>query len=773
MSTAIRLTLVGAVATALSVLPLLELTDTGAWLIQASLALALISATGHLARRLRLPVLLTVIIQLAVLTWWIGLMIAADLAWLGFLPSTEWPARFVAVFGDGAELIATTVTPIAIPNAVLVYLVGGAGLVAIVVDLTVGSLRRGVLAGLPLGSCYAVTAYVEGGGLGWWWFVLPAAAYLAVLMAENRIRVAAWGRSTSQHRHPRNPLQATDALARSGRRVGAVAIAAAVAVPATAPVLSDGFLSGHGSGGSGGDGRTIRTDNPILDLQRNLTRPDNVDVLRYEASDEAPHYIRTVTLDSFDGEVWQTSDRPVPEEQRVDEGLPEPPGMDIDDPDEIELHFEITDNYSSRWLPLVYPAQQIEIAGDWRYDVATLDVVSTDDDVLGTEYTTVSLDVPLDAEILQDAGSPDSDVEELTELPDELPESVIEHAEEVTSDAEGDFAKAVALQEWFRGSAFTYDLDTQAGTSTSAVVDFLEDRRGYCEQFAGTMAIMARYLGIPARVAVGFTPGTFEGDATWLVRAHDAHAWPELYFEGVGWVPWEPTPAARTGTAPEWTTEPREAPSTDGETPEGSDATTAPDDQETLPEEEMFGGGGSATPGETTRWPWAIVAIAGIGIVLVAVPSRLAALRRWLRWRRAGTDPVACASAAWSDLSEATRDAGFAWNTAATPRTVGRTLAASAGLTGTDRDLLDHLVGVVERARYARTHEQVTFLRGDTAVLCATLRHSAGRGRRLRAFLWPTALRDAVRAGAQRISAMLDRWESARSRRLKDAPLRR
>lgn len=71
-----------------------------------------------------------------------------------------------------------------------------------------------------------------------------------------------------------------------------------------------------------------------------------------------------------------------------------------------------------------------------------------------------------------------------------------------------------------------------------------EDRIGYCQQFSGAMALMLRMQGIPARVATGFSPGVAEGRNRFRVRALDAHSWVEVYFSGVGWVPFDPTPAA-------------------------------------------------------------------------------------------------------------------------------------------------------------------------------------------------------------------------------------
>lgn len=91
--------------------------------------------------------------------------------------------------------------------------------------------------------------------------------------------------------------------------------------------------------------------------------------------------------------------------------------------------------------------------------------------------------------------------------------------------------------------SFTYDLNVASGHSIKTIEDFLRVRRGHSEQFAATFAAMARSIGIPARVAVGFTWGEWDDDRQeYVVRGEHAHAWPELYFSGVGWVVFDPTP---------------------------------------------------------------------------------------------------------------------------------------------------------------------------------------------------------------------------------------
>ncbi len=141
------------------------------------------------------------------------------------------------------------------------------------------------------------------------------------------------------------------------------------------------------------------------------------------------------------------------------------------------------------------------------------------------------------------------------ELPEDLPQRVKDLADRVTRGTDTILARAIALQQWFRDpDEFAYDLRQRPGTGKAAILAFLEDRRGYCEQFASTMAVMARYLKIPARVNVGFTPGTPNPDGTRTISAHDAHAWPELFMPGVGWTRFEPTPgsAASNPDVPNW-----------------------------------------------------------------------------------------------------------------------------------------------------------------------------------------------------------------------------
>ena len=141
-------------------------------------------------------------------------------------------------------------------------------------------------------------------------------------------------------------------------------------------------------------------------------------------------------------------------------------------------------------------------------------------------------------------------------MPRDIDPRVLAQAREVTTGQPTEYDQALALQTWLRDpTEFTYNQTVDAsvgdGNGSQAILAFLQTRQGYCVHFASTMAVMARQLGIPARVAVGFALGhTVQGKQ--VVGLHELHAWPELYFQGSGWVPFEPTPGGPASQPPSW-----------------------------------------------------------------------------------------------------------------------------------------------------------------------------------------------------------------------------
>ena len=125
-------------------------------------------------------------------------------------------------------------------------------------------------------------------------------------------------------------------------------------------------------------------------------------------------------------------------------------------------------------------------------------------------------------------------------------------AKDVAGDVTNPYAAAAALEAWFRQPSlggFVYDEQPPVPAANQpALVQFVtQTKRGYCQHFAGAMALMLRYLGIPARVAAGFTSGSYDADShEWTVTDHEAHDWVEVYFPGWGWIPFDPTPGRGT-----------------------------------------------------------------------------------------------------------------------------------------------------------------------------------------------------------------------------------
>lgn len=129
----------------------------------------------------------------------------------------------------------------------------------------------------------------------------------------------------------------------------------------------------------------------------------------------------------------------------------------------------------------------------------------------------------------------------LVEVAADLPTVVGELAVDVTTGAASSYDSALTLQNWFR-SEFEYRAGAIDGHSADDLDEFLDVREGDAEQFSAAFALMARTLGLPTRVAVGFTPGVLNQEGWYSVTDAQSHSWPEVWFDDIGWIPFEPTP---------------------------------------------------------------------------------------------------------------------------------------------------------------------------------------------------------------------------------------
>ncbi len=267
---------------------------------------------------------------------------------------------------------------------------------------------------------------------------------------------------------------------------------------------------------------------------------------------------RMLTLDSFDGTQWHVSG----EAEIVRPG--ELGSFEPDTSASLGPTTRVTQEITVlalqvNWLPAAYfpiAVSAPDLAVDRGYRVKTDDGALRFDGLTyrGMTYTVGSLIPRLD--LADDfAAESDNEIRELEDvkrfldLPMGLDSGIRALAVETTQGLDTDFEKALALESFFRTpSIFGYSTAVRPGHSARHLAAWLLDptsdnyRTGYCEQFSTSMAVMARTLGIPSRVVLGFSPGTLLDDGRVVVRERDSHAWVELWIPTQGWVRFDPTP---------------------------------------------------------------------------------------------------------------------------------------------------------------------------------------------------------------------------------------
>ncbi|WP_030850210.1 transglutaminaseTgpA domain-containing protein [Streptomyces sp. NRRL F-4474] len=795
MSGRAKLTVFAALATLLTSWSLSPLVESQAWLLQAALLLTVQSAVGAGARRVPLARSLTVAAQLLVSLLLLALLFAGKVESTGSGPLAYFVTDFGSLFAQGVHDVGEYAIPAPLTDGIQLLLVSGVLLIGLLVDLLAVTARTAAAAGLPLLALYSVAAGLSGGGeASWLSFLLAGCGYLVLLLSEGRDRLAQWGRVFGSAPRGRGAadsgisgsVQAT-APVRFGRRIGAMALGLALVVPAALPALDDGLLGspkdGEGAGGSGG---TISAVNPLVSLQSNLNAQDNRVVLRYRTDNpqQSEQYLRILALDEFNGVKWEASGRALTD---VPQQMPVPPGLGDQVREaaaEVTTNITASDGYTQRYLPMPYPATAVEIGGKWRFEPVGRTLVGDQlardryQTVQGAEYKVRSLLLKPTAQQLQKAPAPDPAIrEEYTKVPDNLPPVVADTARQVTQGAKDDYSRAVRLQDFFAVSGgFRYDTQTASGTGPQAVARFLADKEGFCIHFAFSMAAMSRTLGIPARVAVGFTPGEKQSDGVVNVSMRDAHAWPELYFQGVGWTRFEPTP--RSGlNVPDYsrTQAPAAQPSAPAPLPSQGAVQPAPAPSasaECPPEMKKLGECGPTAPQQSaardegpspaTVLGWAAVVVAALGLPLLPL-----LWRSRLRARRLGTGEVL---AAWRELGDAAWDVGVAPDEALSPRRAASRVVDLGRLEPDAAAAVHRVAGAVERSLYAPPGAEASYagLADDVRAARAGLLAAAGRAARLRALLLPRSAARISWAAAARWSALA----SAASARLTSLRLR-
>jgi transglutaminase-like putative cysteine protease len=745
-----RITVLGALATLAAVFPVTTLFNPQSWFPPAMLVVGLVAVVGLVMRGVTRSRLLVVATQVIVLAWILLWSVAADT--FSFLLFPTWESLEVAntLALQALDTIQQYSAPAPLNDGITFCLLVIVALVAICVDAMAATWRSPAAAGLPLLTAYLITAANGDSALALRLFVIPVAIWLVMIHTTARARFSRWSTARSAEEseideasHDRAALWSFTGL---GARVGVVGVLLALMVPAIVPHFEPRYLT-EGLGRSGSGTGTVGF-NSTLDLTASLRSTDQSPVLRYTTTGFTRAPLRVLATSYYSRGQWL-------EAGGNDNGLRSPVPL----PDQSQRRdyvMSVTDNtLAAPRIAAPFPVVAVSMEGTpWTIDPVTRDVrvgrsVSS--------YRVTYADIAPNAALLRESGTPDSPditADDLS-IPDRSRALIERWSAEVTRSKDNPLDKAIAIQNHLRDtSIYTYSLDLgeplrdDAGRLLDPIQNFYESRRGYCVQFATAMIMMARAQGIPARMAIGFLPGDRSGDQ-YVVKASDAHAWPELYFQGYGWLRFEPTPGSRSGTPPPYAVLGGDAGSTGGgrsvtDTQTGGGSTASV--RKTIDQQDV-GAVPNGSFGDTLS---SVFSLRNVALTLAVLIGLLAAfvmpLTAWLlrvRRRRRAVTRQDLAEAEWEALTSHFVDLGLTAPDGATLRQLRQRYVTEGHLDADNATAMGRITATLEKARYDRPERTSV---AETDVLhddIRAVRRSVGRTRawktRARSFLWPAA----------------------------------
>ena len=595
----------------------------------------------------------------------------------GILPTGASLSELDRLIRRASETVLSETAPVA-PNVGIVMVICVVlGLAVILVDALAVPLGMPAATGVGLLAILVVPAMIKPQSVGFWAFAAVVAGYLMILACSQWYVPDARTPADSA----RSPGQARRAVL-----TGAVAVAATLVLPLAIPGFDQGTFPQGSRINPWGQSTGL---NPMITLGNSLRTPAGSGRITYATNSPAPLYLRSVTVDNFDGDSWGPDDRNA---SRRPLGNQIDPGYAVPDMQQLVTAID-AGTFTSPYLPVPYAPESVRgLEGRWTWDPATLSIRGTDTTSRRQEYLVTSTVPKVTAGLLARSSAPVQGIaDDFTRIPGNIPDIVRSTADTVAGSGSTPYDKAMAIQKYLRSAEFTYSLQSPVqggydGNGLSVLADFLNQKSGYCIHYASAMAVMARLEGIPSRIAVGYAPGRLTGATVsvagqgalpeYEVDARDAHAWPELYFQGLGWVPFEPTPSR--GVVPDYATE-TSASSAPNALDNGDDlvpgATPAPAPAPSaapLPGPES----GVITNTGSQLLPWLTGIGALLGAALLAASPRL--IRAGIRARRLRTaDPAAAVPLAWSEMVDLGTDYGLPSQPSETPRAYSARLCGS------------------------------------------------------------------------------------------------
>ncbi|MGQ0574921.1 MAG: transglutaminase TgpA family protein [Pseudonocardia sp.] len=634
---------------------------------------------------------------------------------LGVLPGPGALREMAALAAGATEQIRAVPAPVPATPEICFLVALAVGLVAVAAHLVAVVAGAPAAAAVPLLVAFAVPTALADELLPWWTLVAGALAFgLLLVVGADRRRLAGAAAVTA----------------------GGVVLALVAGLLTTA-VGTDGRFADAPRAGA-----DIGLD-PFTALRGQLTRTEPEDLLEVRGLPR-PTYLRALTLRDYVPDTGWEAGRPDP---GVDLTGPLPVPAGPGEQASIEI-----DNlaYRDYWLPLYGDPLLVTGVDDeaWAYDQVSGIAYTSLPTEEGSWEQRASLPAPTAAQ-LRAAGREGV-------APAYLDTSGVDPrvgqlAAQVTAGRGTDFDRSIALLDHFTGpgSAFSYSLATAPGNGDDALVEFLTTgRTGYCEQFASAMAVMLRTLGVPARVAVGFTAGV-ESDDHRTVATADAHAWVEVWFAGQGWVLFDPTPLSDgRSVEPPYVAEAR------AESGAGAGAAPAPAPRPDpspapAPGEAPVGGSPEQDASDPAAdgvwdepvWPFLVVLLAGLA---AATPAAIRAVTRRRRLAAVSAGGAGAASAAWDELLAESADRGVPGRPSDTVRGTARRIVREHRLAEGAQAALRQVVGAVESSWYGAAHPAPRELDGAVASLRSGIENGDPLGWRRR--LLPRSVLGAARA---------------------------
>jgi transglutaminase-like putative cysteine protease len=626
-------------------------------------AAAIPHAAGALGRRLRLGAIVVVVVTVAALVLCGAWLLAPGTTAYG-IPTPATLGRMADLVDGGWRVFRTGIAPVEPTRGVVLLCALIVASAALVADLLAFRARATIGALVPSLLLFVLASTLGTDDL----LVVTTLAYLVaalvflLLASQAQLEVRrAW--CTGRR------LRSDASVVNAGLIVGGAAVLAGLLLAPALPGAGDGpLLDYRSAGGRGGPGASdYRTLSPLVDIRARLLDQSDQELFRVRSPVRLAW--RVAALDRFDGTVWGIESTA----RDASEILPRRAGRGT-----VEQEFTIGP-LGDQWLPAAFEPRSVDVAGA-RIIPESSTLIAPRASISGLRYTVRSRVPPSTPgpDQIAGTGARDFDYDRYTVLPGDFPASVRRQARAIVRGTTNRYDAAKRLEQFFLDGSFTYDLRVRGGSDTNAIVAFLQRRRGFCEQFAGTYAAMARAVGLPARVAVGFTAGSYDDDAgEYVVQSRNAHAWPEVWLAGLGWTSFEPTPA---GTAPGQAdaglgaaTTDASASTTTSPTAVGAPSTTPPAAAGAASPRganEVLAGSGLAADDS----PWDRRVLTAIGIVGAAVVGTAAWVllrivgkaRRRARRRHAPT-PDRSVAGAWQDALEGLAEAGLPASAALTP----------------------------------------------------------------------------------------------------------